>query len=110
MEAKIVVQMDNAAFDGNAGQELARILEELAEELKTYPQVFAGHAWRLKDINGNVVGRFEISYSIVEHEELIDVVDELLTLADEGAYIDLADIKSTPISRRLRDALEAAKQ
>lgn len=40
-------------------------------------------------------------------DDLPDAVRELLNLADEGAYIDLADLQSTPISRRLREALAA---
>ncbi len=39
---------------------------------------------------------------------LLEAADELITLADEGAFIDLADVDATPISRRIREAIEKA--
>jgi hypothetical protein len=55
MEMKITIAMDNAAFDGQQGTEVARILRELAGKLE-------GNNWlgnlnaRLFDVNGNRVG------------------------------------------------------
>ena len=40
---------------------------------------------------------------------LLEVLQELIRLADDGAYIDLADQEATPISRRLRQAIKEAR-
>lgn len=37
--------------------------------------------------------------------DLLEACKELIQLADEGAYIDLEDTNSTPISRKLRAAI-----
>ena len=37
--------------------------------------------------------------------EMYQTVKELLTLADDGAFLDLADVAATPISRKLRALL-----
>lgn len=57
MKAKIEIQMDNAALADCPATELARILAELAEDLRH------GGVGRtsLRDINGNRVGFFEIT-------------------------------------------------
>ena len=58
--------------------------------------------------------KFQSSNQKSEHtcgdEELREAVKELLALADDGAFIDLANIEATPISRKLRSivAQEAA--
>lgn len=41
--------------------------------------------------------------------DLLSPCERLVELADEGAYIDLADVRATPISRDLRDAIERAR-
>jgi len=59
MKCLIKVQMDNAAFEGqHAGQELARILRQLAEGIdgKSFPRLTLA----LYDVNGNSVGLFRI--------------------------------------------------
>lgn len=60
MEARIVVNMDNAAFEEPGGAtELGRILRRLADEVE---QDGAGAMERhtLRDFNGNRVGWLEI--------------------------------------------------
>jgi len=42
--------------------------------------------------------------------DLLAALEELITLADDGAFIDLADIEATPISQKLRAAIAAAKE
>ncbi len=56
MKATITVKMDNAAFTDNPGDELARILRDLAKHVEN------GDTGRpLMDSNGNRVGMFEVS-------------------------------------------------
>jgi hypothetical protein len=56
----LTIETDNAAFDPDAGAELARILAELAGKLDPLPGPASG---RLRDVNGNTVGRWESSTS-----------------------------------------------
>lgn len=57
MKIEIIIRMDNAAFDeGNAGQEAARILRELAGDLAD-GRLAAEDDQSLRDFNGNNVGR-----------------------------------------------------
>jgi hypothetical protein len=61
MKVKISIDIENAAFVGEAGTEVARILRELASKIAEnapYP-----HEWedfRVRDINGNTVGELLI--------------------------------------------------
>lgn len=58
-EAKLTMNMDNAAFGECNGYELARILRDLADKVDG-----AQHDddyWVAKDINGNTVGKLIIS-------------------------------------------------
>lgn len=58
MKCRITINMDNAAFAPPAGDELARILRDLANRVDhAYPM--AG-AQPLYDINGNHVGQAEM--------------------------------------------------
>ena len=54
MRLKIVVYMDNAAFE-NQGQEVARILQKLTREIEDVPRLNKLNK-NLMDINGNCVG------------------------------------------------------
>ena len=54
MTYRIEIETDNAAFDGAPMTEVARILRELADYLEETEQPADQ---RLKDINGNRVGR-----------------------------------------------------
>ena len=49
---KLTIETDNDAFEDDAHQELARILQELAIEIVASPR----HSYALYDINGNRVG------------------------------------------------------
>uniref|UniRef100_A0A6M3JJG0 Uncharacterized protein n=1 Tax=viral metagenome TaxID=1070528 RepID=A0A6M3JJG0_9ZZZZ len=55
MKAEITIRMDNAAFDDDG--ELARIIRRLADDLGTSKRA---EMMTLRDINGNMVGTFEI--------------------------------------------------
>lgn len=54
-ELKINIELDNAAFDGDAGYEVARILRRMADELEAGP-CLDGYRNVLIDIKGNKVG------------------------------------------------------
>lgn len=49
----MAVNMNNAAFDEDASRELGRILGELSDKLKNGRDI----PFRLKDLNGNIVGK-----------------------------------------------------
>lgn len=55
MNAYITVNMDNAAFCDARGEELARILRDLAAQIEAEP-LNAGEHVTLADFNGNNVG------------------------------------------------------
>ena len=56
MKAKIEINLDNAAFQ-EGGQELARVLRNVAQDIEDYPTAeFIG----IIDMNGNTVGQFEL--------------------------------------------------
>jgi len=58
---KLEIETDNAAFsDGFVGIELKRILQKVIRDIESFEE---GRIERtLLDINGNVVGGFELSY------------------------------------------------
>jgi hypothetical protein len=55
MKAIIKIDMDNAAFAEGNGDEIARILRELADSLAGC-ELGKGERYNLKDANGNRVG------------------------------------------------------
>lgn len=58
MTLTITIAMDNAAFGaGWRKREVFRILNEAKETIVCAP----GHDGRLEDVNGNTVGRWEVS-------------------------------------------------
>lgn len=59
MKLKLEISLDNAAFDGANGDEIARILEHVATVWRG-EQMEAGESMRLVDENGNRVGQAEI--------------------------------------------------
>ncbi len=64
MRAQINIEMDNAAFEeAGAGNELARILRELAERIDYQDAEDLAQAGPvgLRDYNGNTVGRLEVT-------------------------------------------------
>lgn len=59
MKAQIEVQMDNAAFERMPGDELARILREVARRVEhdsLHLHAAVRHEYNLFDVNGNKVG------------------------------------------------------
>jgi len=62
MDITITINTDNAAFEDNAGGEIARILRVTAaqfEENEGYLEK-AVHGTPCRDFNGNTVGRIEV--------------------------------------------------
>ena len=57
MNARITINMDNAAFEDLLGSELARILRDLADRIEDGD---LADRIVLRDYNGNTVGQFEI--------------------------------------------------
>ena len=57
MNARITINMDNAAFEDFLGSELARILRDLADRIEDGD---LADRIVLRDYNGNTVGQFEI--------------------------------------------------
>ena len=56
----LTIEANNAAFeDAGAGNEVARILRELADRLEDSPLV-DGDEYLLRDYNGNTVGKAEV--------------------------------------------------
>lgn len=55
MQCRIVINMDNAAFEDHPHIELARILRELATMAES-----GDYARTPRDINGNAVGTFDV--------------------------------------------------
>ena len=60
MKLKIEITMDNAAFEQDAGEEAARILNRLSEQLQEWP---GGNTFEigLLDIFGNKVGEAKVT-------------------------------------------------
>lgn len=52
---KLVIRTGNAAFDDNAGPEVARILRDASRAVDS-----GQTTGTLRDVNGNVVGSFEL--------------------------------------------------
>lgn len=66
MEKKFIlhVHIENDAFqDGNCGQELARILKDVAKKIENETGDDITFFQTVRDINGNDVGRFAIKYN-----------------------------------------------
>lgn len=55
MKSTIEINCDNAAFSDCAGDEIARILRELADEIELDSEP---DSCILRDVNGNRVGKF----------------------------------------------------
>lgn len=58
MRINIQLTTDNAAFDDNAGNEVARIIRDLAVRIE-YDGLKEGDEVVLFDLNGNRVGEFQ---------------------------------------------------
>jgi hypothetical protein len=59
MKAQIEINLDNDAFQRD-GQELARVLRNIAEDVEHYNVTNLGSYIAIIDINGNKVGEFEV--------------------------------------------------
>ena len=60
VKLKIEIEMDNAAFEDGNGYEVARILNQLREDIDT-PDLYEGDGGTLRDINGNKVGFWKVT-------------------------------------------------
>jgi hypothetical protein len=64
MTLTITINCDNAAFEDN-GEELSRILDYIARGTRQYPAkslpIFARLYERIRDCNGNTVGRVTVT-------------------------------------------------
>lgn len=56
MDFKLTINMDNAAFEGGGAKELGRILAEVAQRVRRDEELDG----KVRDINGNTVGKFEV--------------------------------------------------
>lgn len=56
MNLKIDLNLDNAAFAENPGEEVARILRAYIERMEIDPRIESMDDRGLKDFNGNTVG------------------------------------------------------
>jgi len=62
MKVSIEITCDNAAFETRPGEELARILQKLAESVKGWdPLTPFDIEQNLRDANGNMVGDLVVS-------------------------------------------------
>ena len=57
---QIEIELENEAFTGAAGWEVARICEGLMKKLRPQRRLLEGDYGRLIDVNGNKVGKWEI--------------------------------------------------
>jgi len=60
MTITIKIDANNAAFEDDASQEVARILRDLAKRIEGHPHFGPGHDQALRDVNGNEVGYLTI--------------------------------------------------
>ena len=55
-QLRIEINLDNAAFDGQEGNEVAHILRQLADDVDDCAQISAEVLGALRDSSGNTVG------------------------------------------------------
>lgn len=53
----LVIERDNAAFEGDVGAEVSRILHDIAEDINGDMMAETGSS-NIHDLNGNPVGRW----------------------------------------------------
>ena len=62
MEFTVTINLDNAAFQAGAGEEVKRILEnQVIYEIQNTENFTLGDKGNLQDFNGNNVGRWQIT-------------------------------------------------
>ena len=76
MKLKITIQLQNAAFNPDAGTEVARILRDLAESWSGRRWAVVGSKCSLRDVNGNIVGDAKV---VDCRQELPEEVAEALS-------------------------------
>ena len=54
----IEISLDNAAFEHNASEEVARILREIANKVGLFSWLNEKTAYPVRDVNGNTCGRY----------------------------------------------------
>ena len=59
MKLNIEIRCDNAAFDSDGAEEVARILHGLAADI-AMGYIAPGETGRLYDVNGNPVGGYQV--------------------------------------------------
>ena len=57
---RIEIETENAAFGERVGDELSRILHELADRVNGYHFAFLSTTLNIKDIDNNPVGKLEV--------------------------------------------------
>lgn len=60
MKLKVEINLDNAAFEPDAGTEAARLLRQLANDIDGNRLAVAGSVKSLRDVNGNAVGKAQV--------------------------------------------------
>jgi hypothetical protein len=58
---RITIQTENAAFDPDPKNEVARILRTLADHIAEYHTLAPGSDIKLQDRNGNTVGALHVT-------------------------------------------------
>lgn len=82
-EVHITFRTNNAAFaEGNGTAEVARILRELATEVEDSAGSIDG---RIRDINGNSIGEYDVEVPGGEEDEDQEDEDERIGAADGSA-------------------------
>ena len=66
MQLVIAMDMDNAAFEGGLkktanGEEMHRIIAGLANNFRQFGDVYTGERGSLSDMNGNKIGKWEVT-------------------------------------------------
>lgn len=63
MTVTITITCDNAAFEDYPGEEIARILRVLAQDAENVPDMPRADwdGYKVRDINGNTVGRVTVT-------------------------------------------------
>lgn len=60
MKITITIECNNAAFEPRPGREAGRILKELAEKMLEQ-NLFNFDNAKLRDVNGNTIGKVQVS-------------------------------------------------
>ncbi len=63
MKLTLEIEMDNAAFDQYAGDELSRIFQKIADKCEMLPgrANLSGESMEIRDSNGNKIGKLKFN-------------------------------------------------